>query len=586
MSSEQAVFEFGPYRLEPAERRLARDQAPVALTPKAFDLLVYLVRNPDRLLKKEELLEHLWPGVFVEEVNLAQNISALRRALGGDSRDSYIQTIAGTGYRFTAPVKRADRSTPAAPAVEASPAKRVIALPFRMLKPDADLDFLSFSLPDAITAELSTFNAVIVRSSLVAARFAGEAPDLPRIARDAQVDVVVTGTILRAGSELRVSAQLADANAGTVIWSHTVQAPVGDLFHLQDALVTRIVGSLARPLTGDPHRAGPSTPLRAGKQDVPTTASAYELFLRANEVARRATVVRWDDATVARDLYLQSLREDPNYAPSWARLARIYRLLGKTEPADAESNFARADDAIRRALALNPDLAIAHNWAAQFEVDRGRAPQAMVRLLELLRRQGPQAEVFAGLVHACRFSGLLDASLAAHDRAVHLDAAIDTGVMHTYFLRRRWDDAIAASGVRKGYVWGLSMAEIGRAAEAIPVLAKQSAMFAAVHAYLVGDPAGAATILHEVVPTIADPEAFYYSARLLARVGENEFAIETLGRAINGGYACADAMDVEPWFDPIRKTRAFQDLTATARAGRAGAAELFENADGARLLSL
>src|ERR1043165_2288281 len=105
MTSEQAIFEFGPFRLEPAERRLARDRAAVALTPKAFDLLVYLVQHPDQLLKKEELLEHLWPGVFVEEVNLAQNISALRRALGGDTRDSYIQTIAGTGYRFTATVK-------------------------------------------------------------------------------------------------------------------------------------------------------------------------------------------------------------------------------------------------------------------------------------------------------------------------------------------------------------------------------------------------------------------------------------------------------------------------------------------------
>src|SRR5262245_61224068 len=102
-----ASFIFGPFRVEPAERRLSREGAPVALPPKAFDLLVMLVEQPDRLLKKEELIDRLWPGVFVEEVNLAQNISTIRRALGGDGRESFIQTVAGSGYRFVAPVRRA-----------------------------------------------------------------------------------------------------------------------------------------------------------------------------------------------------------------------------------------------------------------------------------------------------------------------------------------------------------------------------------------------------------------------------------------------------------------------------------------------
>src|SRR5437764_10493727 len=98
MRSAGTSYEFGPFRLEPDERRLFRAGDPVAIAPKAFDLLVILVEQPDRLLKKEELMERLWPGVFVEEVNLAQNISAIRRALGG-GRESFIQTVAGAGYR-------------------------------------------------------------------------------------------------------------------------------------------------------------------------------------------------------------------------------------------------------------------------------------------------------------------------------------------------------------------------------------------------------------------------------------------------------------------------------------------------------
>src|SRR5437764_4709116 len=149
MRSAGTSYEFGPFRLEPDERRLLRDGAPIAIAPKAFDLLVILVEQPDRLLKKEELMERLWPGVFVEEVNLAQNISGIRRLLGGERRNAYIQTVAGTGYRFAAPVRSAGPQPTETPAATPPPNRqRLLVLPFRMLKPDPDLDFLAFSLPD------------------------------------------------------------------------------------------------------------------------------------------------------------------------------------------------------------------------------------------------------------------------------------------------------------------------------------------------------------------------------------------------------------------------------------------------------
>src|SRR5262245_1086472 len=137
-------YEFGPFRVEPGERRLTRHGKVIGLPPKAFDLLVMLVEQPDRLLRKQDLMERLWPGVFVEEVNLAQNISTIRRALGGDGREAFIQTVAGSGYRFVAPVRGAsarDRVTPAAPSdVEVRPRPRLLVLPFRLLKADADID--------------------------------------------------------------------------------------------------------------------------------------------------------------------------------------------------------------------------------------------------------------------------------------------------------------------------------------------------------------------------------------------------------------------------------------------------------------
>ena len=135
MASDVTQYDFGPFRAEPRERRLSRDGQPIALPPKAFDLLVILLEQPDRLLRKEDLIDRLWPGVFVEEVNLAQNISTIRRALGGDGRESFIQTVAGAGYRFIAPV----RTAPQSPAAGDHPRSRLLVLPFRMLKPDDDV---------------------------------------------------------------------------------------------------------------------------------------------------------------------------------------------------------------------------------------------------------------------------------------------------------------------------------------------------------------------------------------------------------------------------------------------------------------
>src|SRR6266850_2257849 len=98
-------YEFGPFRLDPAERSLLRDGEAVALTPKAFELLVLLVENRGHLLKKGELIERIWPNTFVEEANLAQNVSALRKALDDKNGGTqYIETVPKGGYRFTAAV--------------------------------------------------------------------------------------------------------------------------------------------------------------------------------------------------------------------------------------------------------------------------------------------------------------------------------------------------------------------------------------------------------------------------------------------------------------------------------------------------
>src|SRR4029079_1987009 len=135
-----------------------------------------------------------------------------------------------------------------APVPATRPMTRLIALPFRVLRPDAETDFLAFSLPDAITMSLTGTPNLLVRSSAAAARFDPHAPDLRKLASDTDVDVAGMGTILRAGSQLRATAQLVETPAGTVMWSHSSQHALNDVFAMQDEMGAGLVGPLSPSL--------------------------------------------------------------------------------------------------------------------------------------------------------------------------------------------------------------------------------------------------------------------------------------------------------------------------------------------------
>ena len=240
------------------------------------------------------------------------------------------------------------------------------------------------------------------------------------------------------------------------MWSHSTQTSIGHVFRLQDELTERMVNALSLQLT--------SREQRILRQDVPANPKAYEYYLRGNQFSQDPK--QW---AAARDLYLRCVEADPCYAPAWARLGRIHHVMAKYLTTGAKEGLERAEAAFRQALDLNPDLAIAHKFYAQLEVDLGRAGDAMARLLP--RAQGAaDPEIFAGLISPLRYCGLLEASVAAHTRAVALEPKIRTSVPHTWFLQR--DNARVAS-IRiedNPYIVAVSLAELGRKDEALPVL--------------------------------------------------------------------------------------------------------------------
>ncbi|MET0552623.1 MAG: protein kinase [Vicinamibacteria bacterium] len=461
---------------------------------------------------------------------------------------------------------------------------RIVVLPFRVLRADPETDFLAFSLPDAIATSLSSIGPLVVRSSATAARFKGEAPDLKAVAAEADVDRVVMGTLLRAGDQLRITAQLVEAPGGTLLTSHTVQSSLGDLFRLQDDIARRVVEALALPLGGD---ASP-TPV------APHDARAYEFYLRGNEAARAYTQIK-----IARELYERCLDLDPNFAPAWAQLGRCHRVIGKYVEAVPDSET-RAEEAFRRALQIDPRLSIAHKFYAQLEADLGRGEAGLVRLLGQADRHGNDPELFAGLVHVGRYCGLNDEAIAAHHEAKRLDPNVNTSLPQTMLMlgdvERVLDLEMPAviAGADDG-IWVIALGLAGRLDEARAAIARMRessrvATFQFWMGYLlswldrrVDDMLSGYETL-EGLKIIEDPEAIFQEGWLLCDAGAHEVGLSRLERAVDKGYFVADTLASATAFGALRGDARFTAICARAEAGRRRARASFAAAGGERLL--
>ena len=551
----------------------------MALSPKAFDLLRVLVERHGRVVDKRELLDELWPDTFVEEANLSVQVATVRKALGREG-ESFIETIAKCGYRFVAPVEDVGPTS----ASSVPDTFRLLVLPLRTLSSSPETTFLSFSLPDAIAGSLAELPWLVVRAPLtVQAAASGAAAEV--IAGSSRVDAVLEGTLAEGTAGTQVRMNLVEMPGGTVLFSEEFTVRVSELFDLQARMAREVAKRLAP-------RAVPDAGCVRADQAVPSTPSAYVLYLRANHLAYETS--QWPKA---RELYEAALREDPHYAPAWARLARCHRVIGKfaASPDETRQSFARAEDAFRRALALDPTLSLAHSLYAQLEVDLGRAEQAMVRLVRQARERPQAAELFAALVHALRFCGLLDWSVAAHLRARAIDPTLPTSVHHTWWMKGEYERALSETYGDIGYMPGVALAALGRDRDAIAALrwrereaadSRAGSYIASLRALLERDREQSLRALDHASALQVDPEAIYYLARTYARLGCAQRALREMTRVIDGGFFCHETFARDSWLAGLRGDQGFEALLARARTASARAADAFACAGGRDILQL
>jgi len=339
------IYQFDEFRLDADRRVLARNGEALALTPRVFDTLLYFVQHNNRVIPKDELMRAIWSDSFVEENNLSQNVSTLRRALGNHR---YILTVPGSGYRFAAEVKSI--SAPAKSISAADTAIRTIAvLPFKPIVEQNRDEALELGMADTLIARLSSSGKLIVRPLSSVRRYTGLEQDPQAAGRELGVESVLDGSLQRSADRIRITARLINVSDGTSLWVGTFDENATDVFAVQDAISEKVSTALAIPLSTEERR-------QLTKRHT-ENLEAYDLYLKGRYCWSKLIPPK-----VRRSIqfFQQAIEIDPTYALAYAGIAEAYRSLpisGDVPPHDA---FPLAHAAAAKALEIDEKLADVH----------------------------------------------------------------------------------------------------------------------------------------------------------------------------------------------------------------------------------
>jgi TolB-like protein len=343
-------FRFTDHVLDVARRELRRGGEPITLEPQVFDLLVYLIRNHDRVVSKDDLLEAVWGGRIVSESTLTSRINAARKAVGDNGEAQHlIRTSPRKGIRFVGRVTTdAQKVEPPLPMPQDRPS--IAVLPFDNLSNEREQEYFADGIVAEIITGLSRIKWLFVISRNSTFIYKGTPIDVKTVGRELGVRYVLEGTVRRSGNHVRVTGQLIEAETATPVWANRYEGTLGDIFALQDEMTMSVIGAVEPTLR--------KAEVERARRKRPDNLDAYDLFLRALPFAATAMP---ENADKALHLLEEALRLEPDYAIAhgfiaWCHEQRYLRGGLHAETREAACEHARAaitagsDDAMALAM--------------------------------------------------------------------------------------------------------------------------------------------------------------------------------------------------------------------------------------------
>ena len=491
---------FGEYQLDTKTRTLQREGRRIPVQSKAFDLLAYLIERRDQVVSSDELLDALWPGLHVTPAALSTAVQKARQAVGDDGEhQTVLHTEHGKGFRFVAEV--GDLSEPeAAQPKPASfrtriaavagiaalllvvaliwlsqrqttarfPSHSLAVLPFANMSADPDQEYFADGIAEELLNKLARFEGLRVVGRTSSFSFRDSDADLKAIGEALGVDVILEGSVRKAGNRVRITAQLVSTEDGFHRWSETYDHELGDIFAIQTEIATAIAEALRVSLSSEERDRMATAPTQ--------NLAAYQTYLLGKQRMTKRTSLALAESV---DYFQQAVELDPAFALAYVGLADSYLLQAflLNAPRDETLLKARAavDEALeldarlgeahttlafifitesvesaeatfQRALELNPNYVTTYLWyGLLLRDDLGRPEDALVLHRQALELDPLSAVVIANIAEDLAFLGRFDEALAQHERTLEIDPGFAGGYveigMHHWQASGRLDEA-------------------------------------------------------------------------------------------------------------------------------------------------
>jgi TolB-like protein len=412
---------FEDYALDTDRRELHRATDVIVVTPQVFDLLDYLIRNRERVVSKDDLINAVWNGRIVSDSALTTRMNAARSAIGDTGEKQYlIKTVPRKGFRFVAVVReeqgcKIETVDPAARSGTRNPIRALIqrpsmlVLPFANLSGDPEQDYFVDGVTESLTTDLSRVRGSFVIGRHTAFTYKNKAVDLKQVGRDLNVDYVLEGSVQRSGNRLRVNVQLVDAETGTHLWTDRFDKPVADLFEMQDEVTARIAIALNAPLI--------EAEARRGERSL--HPDALDFYFQGQNYLNQGVTPKY--IALARRFFEQALALDPENIAALVGIANV-ELSDVTSfmVDDRGSRLAQVEATLIKVLSMAPRHALAHLTLAGLQLFTNRATLAIRECEQALEldRNLAYAHAFLGFVKV--FIGRGAESEAHIQQAFHL----------------------------------------------------------------------------------------------------------------------------------------------------------------------
>lgn len=628
--AEIQKYRFRDFELDLGAHLLCQRGEPIRLERRPFELLVLLVTRHGLLVSRDEIIARLWPGNVVIDFDTGLNtlVRKVRQALG-DSPDApaFIETVAGLGYRFIAPVTHSEAPVAALPphhdaarteighgpvrrrrrlivaivalfvtatiglvtwylVIRQPPRQSIAVLPFENLTGNDELNYLAAGLAEETNASLTQVDLKNLRliGRVSAQAFATSSRPMSQIGKELGVDFVVASSLRAEGSKIRVTSRLLRVADNEQVWTATFDREVTSLLGLQRELSSAIAEQVRLRLSPEVSAA------MASRQTL--NPEAYDLYLQGR--------YQWSQLSPAGsrravEFYEEAIARDPGYALAWAGIAQALSTAPITGDADPTFVRARARDAVQRAVRFGPELTEAQYALGHFHLIMDWDwPAAEIALRKAVAIDPNNALAYLFLGHLRSQAGDQVEALDLVRRARELDPLFS----HTFalssqvaFQARDYPSALefARQAVAinpegwVGYVQlGQTLAELGDNANAIAafdkavVLSGGNSKAVAFRAYVLaksGRKNEARTVIAELQTKAQERFVPPYAiATIYAGLSERQPALDWLERALAVRDVHLFFLPVDPRWDALRDDPRFQAVIEQSRfCGRNGA---------------